>query len=123
MNNRKCVNPYSGKEKSTRYSRFKKQRRKEIRRIYECGSSYPSGYSWSDYVWFYECRDMMYEGDNYYLFNKVPTNKAYPKRWFRGRFSSYLKKLSHRIVRRNNNDYKGKSNISNKEYDYWWDLT
>lgn len=125
MNNRKYIDEYSGKAKSTRYSRFRKQRRKEIRKIQECKNKrwYPSGYSWSDYIWWYDCKDKTYDGDNYYLFNRVPTYKAYPKRWFRVPASSYLKKVSHRKVRRHNNEYRGKSNISDKEYEFWWILT
>ena len=123
MNNRKYIDEYSGKTKSTRYFRFRKQRRKMLRKIHECSSRYPSGYAWSDYIWFYTHRDRFYEGDNYYLFNDVPTDSAYPKRFYRTAASPYLKKVAHRIVRRHNNEYTGKSNISNKEYDFWWELT
>ena len=126
MNNKKYIDRYSGKEKSTRYLRFKNQRRKEKNKIIECSSGYPNAYTWSE-----EYQE--YILPNYYskrgygpidleVGRYFPTKKAYPKRWYRGKGSSEYKKISHRKVRRSKIEYIGKSNISNREFDFWWIL-
>lgn len=128
MNNRKFIDEYSGKEKSKRYLRFKRQRRKEIKFINNSGNiCKPFGIDWSDYyrewVIINGGRDRFF-GNVYDLeFGKIiPCEKAYPKRYYRCKCSKILKKYSHRKVRRNNCEYAGKSNTSNREYDYWWEL-
>ena len=128
MNNRKYIDEYSGKEKSKRYLRFKKQKRKEIKFINNSGNiCKPFGIDWSDYyrewVIINGGRDRFF-GNVYDLeFGKIiPCEKAYPKRYYRGKCSRILKNYSHRKVRRTNFEYIGKSNISNREYDYWWEL-
>ena len=128
MNIRKYIDVYSHKEKSRRHFRFRKQRRKKIRKIYGCVCAYPSGYVWSD-----EYQEWILPGTGWDRFSKevydfefgnfIPTKKAYPKRYYRCKGSKYLKKYSHKLVRRNNNEYIGKGNKSNLELDFGGNFT
>lgn len=50
----------------------------------------------------------------------VENPKPYYKRLYRGKRSKYLKKLSHKKVRRYTGDLPRKGNQSNKLFDFWW---
>lgn len=52
----------------------------------------------------------------------VENPKPYYKRLYRGSRSKYLKKLSHKKVRRYTGDLPRKGNQSNKLFDFWWEL-
>lgn len=46
----------------------------------------------------------------------------YPKRYYRGKRSSYLKKMSNRKIRRYKGDFSPKGNGFHKVFDFWWEL-
>lgn len=46
----------------------------------------------------------------------------YPKRYYRSKISSYLKKQSNKKIRRYKGGFPSKGNCCHKVYDYWWKL-
>lgn len=54
-------------------------------------------------------------------YEKESNNRTYIKNCYRGKRSMYLKKQSHRIVRRNK-EYFPKGNKSNRLFGFWWEL-
>ena len=119
MNNRRYNDGFSGKEKSNRHIRRKKQRRKEILKIYSV-CTIGSGYYWSDtYSEFF-----LPDGD---YFNRqtgkdFPASKAYPKRYYRGKRSKRFKKSCNRRFRNMEFDSSIKSNIYRRYTEFWWEI-
>lgn len=53
---------------------------------------------------------------NYYCYY------AYPKRWYRGKRSAYLKKQSNKKIRNYKGSFEPKSNKFHRVFDFWWEL-
>lgn len=118
MNNRKYIDNFSGKVKSNRHTRFFKQKRKNIRLINI--PRWPNVCCWSEtyseYIlpdadrWNREC------GRDY------PTEKAYPKRYWRRRNGYWVRRSCNRRFRRQKRDFVGKSNSYRRCTEFWWEL-
>ena len=61
---------------------------------------------------------------NHYLSPSIVLDKndvSYYKRLYRGQRSKYLKKISHKKVRKYKGELSQKGNSSNKLFDFWWE--
>lgn len=94
------------RERRNKRERFRKYQN-HLKRLSETSNGFPSGAVYLDEVWI--------KGQGY-----VENPKPYYKRLYRGKRSKYLKKQSHRKVRR----YKGELHngcMCNRLYDFWWE--
>ena len=107
MTTHRYIDPFSGKSKSRSYQR-KIYGKQKLKKLYNNGASgYPWPIVWSDYVW----------DDTIGPFHTKPAPNAYLKHCWRGKRSSDLKKISHRMARRKeiyNSTY-------HKQFDFWWE--
>ena len=98
------IPPYCGRETKRSLTRKRngvdkeKQRRKTIYEINRRRFYLPSG-----------------------VYKEERDGKEYYKRYYRGKRSKYLKKLSNKKVRRYNGEISGKGGYK-KLFDYWWEL-
>ena len=92
-----------------KYERYLKHKQK-LKRLYEMSNSmYPCPVIYTDEIWI--------KGRGY-----VENPKPYYKRWYRGKRSKYLKRLSNKRIRRYKNElYKG--NQCHKLFDFWWEYS
>ena len=98
------------KNSSNKKRRNKRERDKKyknhLKQLSKSSSKFPSGAVYLDEIWI--------RGKGY-----VENSKPYYKRLYRGQRSKYLKKQSHKAIRR----YKGElhnGNMCHKLYDFWW---
>ena len=63
-------------------------------------------------------------GDGYHVWGncRMDEEPRYPKRYYRGKRSPYLKKLSNKKIRRYKGDFSPKGNGFHKVFDFWWEL-
>lgn len=96
----------SKKKRSNKREREYKYKN-HLKRLSETSGGFPSGAVYIDLIWI--------KGQGY-----VKNPKPYYKRLYRGKMSKYLKKQSHRKIRR----YKGELHNGwqcHKLYDFWWE--
>ena len=120
MDNRKYVDMYSGKEKSGRHVRKQRQRRKEIRLIDKTRGNYASGCFWSETYPEYILPDAVSWRNGFG--RSIPAEKAYPKRYGRGKRSRFIKKMCNRSFRKQNAVFCAKSNHYRRCSEFWWEL-
>ena len=104
--------PYSGKIKSNRYFRKKKNKQK-LDYLYSIGGDrwFPWPVGWSDYEW----DRISYKG--------YPAQGAYLKRnWRPVRLSKWIKRDCHRRNRRVKNSELLTNSTYNKHSEFWWEL-
>lgn len=104
INNRKSSSKRKRRNKRERDLKYKRY----LKRLSETSGGFPSGAFYTDEVWI--------RGQGY-----VHNEKPYYKRLYRSKRSKYLKKQSHRKIRR----YKGELHngcMCNRLYDFWWEL-
>lgn len=102
ITNRKQTSKKKRKNKRERELKYKNH----LKRLSEYSSGFPSGAVYLGEIWV--------KGQGY-----VENPKPYYKRLYRTQRSKYLKKQSHKSIRR----YKGelhKGNMYHKLYDFWW---
>ena len=96
----------SKQKRSNRRERDLKYKQ-HLKRLTGTSGGFPSGATYTDEIWI--------RGQGY-----VVNPKPYYKRLYRGKRSKYLKKQSHRKIRR----YKGELHngcMCNRLYDFWWE--
>lgn len=107
MATHRYIDPFSGKSKSRSYQR-KMYGKQKLKKLYKDGAwGYPWPVSWSDYDW-----------DKTVAYSLLqPAKGAYLKRNWRGKRSSDLKKLGHRVARRRETY----DSTYHKQFDFWWE--
>lgn len=96
----------SNKKRRNKRERFKKHKN-HLKRLAKSTNGFPSGAVYLDEVWI--------NGQGY-----IENPKPYYKRLYRGKRSKYLKKQSHKKIRR----YTGELHNGwqcHKLYDFWWE--
>lgn len=64
--------------------------------------------------------ERMRHDDNW--FYPVYNNKRYNKRYYRGKRSAFLKKVSSKRIRNHKGDFQPKGNKHKRVFDFWWEL-
>lgn len=99
----------SSKKKRINKRERDKKYKNHLKQLSKSSSGFPSGAVYFDEIWI--------KGKGY-----VKNPKPYYKRLYRGQRSKYLKKQSHKAIRR----YKGElhnGNMCHKIYDFWWEYS